>query len=351
VNVKMVLANGIAGMTFAGSDVGGFFGNPEPEMLIRWYQVGAFAPFFRAHAHIDTKRREPFLYDQPYKGMIRDILRLRYSMLPIWYTAFRESSVTGIPVLRPHYVVFPKDKAGFDLDDQFFIGSSGLLVKPVTEKDVTETTIYIPEDQVYYDYFSHHAYRGSSKGKQVTVPAALHQIPLLIRGGSILPTRERPRRSSPLMKLDPFTLRVALDKSNNARGELYLDDGESYSYKEGNFIWRAFVAEKKAKTLRLTSTDLGYQKPGEAVSGVALKTFQPANQFAKTLGDVRVEKIVVLGLGGKPTSVKVEGGEELLWDYPPGISSGERKEGVASVLTIKDPKVLIAKDWAIVIQL
>lgn len=69
-------------------------------MLVRWYQVGAFQPFFRAHAHIDTKRREPYLVEEPYKSMLRDILRLRYTMLPIWYTAFREASVTGIPILR-----------------------------------------------------------------------------------------------------------------------------------------------------------------------------------------------------------------------------------------------------------
>jgi alpha 1,3-glucosidase len=49
---------------------------------------------------VDTKRREPYLLDQPYKGMVKDILRLRYAMLPIWYTAFRETSVTGLPVLR-----------------------------------------------------------------------------------------------------------------------------------------------------------------------------------------------------------------------------------------------------------
>lgn len=82
------------------ADVGGFFGNPEPEMLVRWYQVGAFAPFFRAHAHIDTKRREPFLLAEPYKTVVRDIIRLRYSLLPIWYTEFRYSSVSGVPILR-----------------------------------------------------------------------------------------------------------------------------------------------------------------------------------------------------------------------------------------------------------
>ncbi|KAG7091271.1 hypothetical protein E1B28_010321 [Marasmius oreades] len=353
VGIKMVLANGVGGFAFAGSDVGGFFGNPEPEMLVRWYQVGVFSPFFRAHAHIDTKRREPFLLDEPHKSIVRDLLRLRYSMLPIWYTAFRETSVTGLPVVRPHYVVFPKDKAGFELDDQFWLGSSGLLVKPVTEKGATEASVYIPEDQVYYDYFSNHAYRGSSKGKNVTVPAALHQLPLLLRGGSILATRERPRRSAPLMKFDPFTLRVALSKTGSARGELYLDDGVSYSYRDGNFIWREFVAEQPQKrTLRISNKDLGKAQPEKAVDSAALTKFDPTNAFAKTVKDVRVEKVVVVGLSGKPSSVKVEGsGKQLAWEYTLGVAAGEKKEGTASVLTIKDPKVLVTEDWALSIQL
>ncbi|KAL0072619.1 glucosidase II [Marasmius tenuissimus] len=352
VGIKMVLANGVGGFAFAGSDIGGFFGNPEPEMLVRWYEVGIFSPFFRAHAHIDTKRREPYLLDEPYKSIVRDLLRLRYSMLPIWYTAFRETTVTGLPVVRPQYVMFPKDKAGFEIDDQFWVGSSGLLVKPVTEKGATEATVYIPEDQVYYDYFNHHAYRGSSKGKQITVPAALHQIPLFIRGGSILATRERPRRSAPLMKSDPFTLRVALSKTGSARGELYLDDGVSYSYRNGNFVWREFVAEQQKKTIRITSNDLGKSKPQQAVEGVALAKYDPSNAYAKTVKDVRMEKVVVVGLSGKPTSVKVEGsGKELTWEYAPGVTAGDKKEGKASMLTIKDPRVLVADNWTLVIQL
>lgn len=57
-------------------------------------------PFFRAHAHIDTKRREPYLLEEPYKSIVRDLIRLRYSLLPVWYTAFREAAVDGVPVLR-----------------------------------------------------------------------------------------------------------------------------------------------------------------------------------------------------------------------------------------------------------
>lgn len=155
------------------------------------------------------------------------------------------------------------------------------------------------------------------------------------------------------MKRDPFTLRVALNKAGTARGELYLDDGESFNHMKGQFVWREFVAEKsskKSKTLQLSSRDLGAAKPNEAVDRVALQTYDPANDYARDIADVRVERIVVVGLSAKPSNVKLHGGQELIWEYTPGVSSSEKKEGTASLLVIKDPKVLITKDWSIEIE-
>ncbi|KAH9965438.1 glycoside hydrolase family 31 protein [Russula dissimulans] len=355
VGIKMVLANGIAGMSFAGSDVGGFFGNPQPEMLVRWYWVGAFSPFFRAHAHLDSKRREPYLLDEPHKSTVRNILRLRYALLPVWYTAFHDTSVTGLPLLRPHYVMFPRDEAGFSIDDQFFVGNSGLLVKPVTRPGVTEETIYLPEDNVYYDYFTYQTYRGSPKGKNVTVPADLDQVPLLVRGGSIVPTRERPRRASSLMHRDPFTLRIALDGSLTARGEIYLDDGVTYAHQEGQLAWRGLAVDKIAAgaELRLSNTDLAATTPQSAVGGTALGEFRPENPFQTGIATVRVERVVVLGLLGKPKRVTVEGGDrELEWEYTSGAGAAAGKKGdgdggVASVLVVKDPGLGVATNWAI----
>jgi alpha 1,3-glucosidase len=91
------------------ADVGGFFGNPDEEILVRWYQSGAFHPFFRAHAHLDTKRREPYLFDEPTRGYIRDYLRLRYSLLPSWYTAFFHASLSGTPIIRYVCISFEND--------------------------------------------------------------------------------------------------------------------------------------------------------------------------------------------------------------------------------------------------
>ena len=149
------------------------------------------------------------------------------------------------------------------------------------------------------------------------------------------------------MKHDPFTLRVALDKSGAASGTLYLDDGESYAFEQGDFVWRALGAETKGKTLRLASRDVaGVEAVGREV---ALDAYRPENAYAREIAAVRVERVIVLG-AAKPRSVTVDG-RELVWEYVPGVKAGDKKEDTASVLTIKDPKTPIAKDWEIVITL
>lgn len=122
ISIPMLLSLGIGGIPFVGADVGGFFRNPEEELLIRWYQMGAFSPFFRAHAHLDTKRREPWLFGEETKTIIRDAIRLRYKMLPYWYTVFLEHTRTGKPILRPLWAEFPDDKYLLQEETEFMIG-------------------------------------------------------------------------------------------------------------------------------------------------------------------------------------------------------------------------------------
>lgn len=205
--------------------------------------------------------------------------------------------------------------------------------------------------QVYYNYFTNFAYRGAAKGKEITVPSALDQLPLFLRGGSILATRERPRRASSLMQRDPFTLKIALSKSGTARGELYLDDGVSYNHTQGDLIWREFSAKEHGKHgLRISSADLAAVKPDEAVDGVSLAAYNPANNFVKSVSEVRVEKVVILGLRNKPRSVKVQGGGDLVFKYTPGVAFSDKQGGSPSILEIKDPKVLIKEDWSILVD-
>ncbi|XP_027563305.1 neutral alpha-glucosidase AB-like [Neopelma chrysocephalum] len=96
----MCLSFGLAGLAFCGADIGGFFQNPGPELQVRWYQAGAFQPFFRAHAHLDTARREPWLLPPEHLEPVRAALRRRYALLPLWYSAFYRCHRSGIPVMR-----------------------------------------------------------------------------------------------------------------------------------------------------------------------------------------------------------------------------------------------------------
>lgn len=127
----MLLSINVAGLSFAGADVGGFFQDTDAELMTRWMQAGAFQPFFRGHAHHDTKRKEPWVYGEPTTSRIREAVMARYSFLPFWYTVFWTAYNDGLPVMRPLWAHYPTEKVTFDMDDQWLIGSD-LLVKPVT---------------------------------------------------------------------------------------------------------------------------------------------------------------------------------------------------------------------------
>lgn len=86
-----------------------------------------YQPFLRAHAHIDTKRREPWLFGEETLGHLRTAIRTRYQLLPYIYTAFYMAHTTGFPVMAPMWSVFSEDKNVLALDDQWMFGDSILV--------------------------------------------------------------------------------------------------------------------------------------------------------------------------------------------------------------------------------
>jgi alpha 1,3-glucosidase len=151
------------------------------------------------------------------------------------------------------------------------------------------------------------------------------------------------------MHHDPFTLRIALDRQGQAKGRLYLDDGETYKHRDGELVWRVFAAERDGRLLKLTSKDLVAGRLSQTVHGVVLPRYDSTNAFARSIQIVQVERIFVFGLSSPPKSVKVDGGE-LRWDYSSGLGHADGKDGVGGVLIIKDPKVAIIKDWSILVN-
>lgn len=156
----MCLSVGLGGVPFVGSDVGGFFKHPTPELFVRWYQVGAYSPFFRSHAHIDTPRREPWLFGEDTLNLIRSAVQARYQLLPYWYTLFHNHSVTGSPVLRPIWYEFPNDKQTWSLAQSAMLGPA-MMVSPVLEQGQASLEIYFPEEGcIWYDKDTFDKYPG-----------------------------------------------------------------------------------------------------------------------------------------------------------------------------------------------
>lgn len=322
-SIPMVLSLGLAGVAFAGADVGGFFGNPEPELLTRWYQLGAYYPFFRGHAHLDTKRREPWVFGEPYTSRIREAIHTRYALLPYFYNLFHEASVTGSPLMRPLWLEYPTDPETFTVEDEFLLGSD-LLVHGVFEDGVVSEEVYFPGSQSWFDTRTGAAYPG---GETRTVPVTEDAVPAFQRAGSIIPRKDRFRRSSTQMEFDPYTLVVALNSSYEAEGELYVDDGKSYDFKEGAFIHRRFTFSDG----RISSTNLNPGKPR--------KMFH---------SPCKIERIILLGLRNRdlsPHRVMIESvGSQVTAEVGPILL----RNGIpAKALIVRMPNVAIADDWSI----
>ncbi|XXQ35577.1 Glucosidase II subunit alpha [Plasmodiophora brassicae] len=305
-SLPMIMSMGVAGLPFVGADVGGFFKDPDPELLVRWYQAGAYQPFFRGHAHIDTARREPWLFGEDNTWIIQQAIRDRYSLMPYLYTVFRNASVSGLPIMRPLWVEFPSDVKVFAIEDHHLLGSD-LLVRPITSAGETSVMVTFPgsEQQIWYDTVTHQGFVGD---QTLSVAVVFERIPVYQRGGSIIARHGRARRSSHCQLNDPFTLVVALDAKESAYGTLYLDDGHTFEHQTGAFTLRSFVFED-----------------------LTLRGSPAARTQFKFMADNRLERIIVVGLRRRLSSVTMgAGNSQVAFDF---------------VQTFNPDQVIVRKPW------
>ncbi|XP_070407267.1 neutral alpha-glucosidase AB isoform X7 [Nothobranchius furzeri] len=316
ISIPMCLSLGLVGISFCGADVGGFFKSPSPELLVRWYQTGAYQPFFRAHAHLDTPRREPWLFGPENTALIREVIRQRYTFLPYWYQLFYHAYRTGEPVMRALWVEYPQDPATFAVDDEFLIGRD-LLVHPVTEEGARGVTAFLPgKEEVWFDI---HTFQKHNGAQNLYIPVTMSSIPVFQRGGSIIPRKLRVRRSSACMEHDPYTLFVALNTRRTAEGELYIDDGHTFNFDNKEFIHRRLFFSNNV----LSSVNVA-----------------PEAQFTTKSW---IERVVILGASKprKVTLITADGHKSQLdFDFDASVS----------VLTIRKPSMNAGEDWSMALQ-
>uniref|UniRef100_A0A914NGQ0 Glycoside hydrolase family 31 N-terminal domain-containing protein n=1 Tax=Meloidogyne incognita TaxID=6306 RepID=A0A914NGQ0_MELIC len=320
-SIPMLLSISVSGIPSVGADVGGFFKDPDGQLITRWYQAGAFQPFFRAHGHIETKRREPWLFSEREKNAMREAVIKRYILLPYWYTLFYEHTKTGVPPMRPVWSEFPEDEAAFDEEREWMVGS-GILVRPVVEPDVQHVSLYLPGiGQTWFDWDTHKMYLSPGA---IYTDTPLEKIPVYQRGGTIIPVRERQRRASMLQRNDPITLYIASELDREfANGTIYMDDGESHNYKDKNeYLYWGFV----------------YKKASEYNYAIMSKNLDKNGKFDP---DVWVERIIIRGVRYYPRAVHM-----YYEDYNPEDLEYTHDRD-QRLIVIRKPGVYISREWRI----
>ena len=256
----MLLNLGLSGLAFTGCDVGGFAGEPTPELFARWISMAAFTPFYRTHTAKHTAPQEPWSFGPEVEAIARTYLGWRYRLLPYLYTAFWQCSQTGVPIMRPLVLADASTSALQQADDQWLLGDH-LLVSPVLEAGVAARTLLLPQmrqaggsQEGWYDFWTDERLAGVSS---ITRAAPLDLVPLHVTAGAVLPlgpvrqhTGDRPEA---LLELHVFP--------GEGCSWLYEDDGKSLDYRQGNFRLNRFDMQQSGDYLEIIRTVEGRYLP------------------------------------------------------------------------------------------
>jgi alpha-glucosidase (family GH31 glycosyl hydrolase) len=251
--IPVAINTGLTGIPYWGTDIGGFVPTPEftAELYVRWFQFGAFCTLFRSHGRA-WKLRLPWgwntgdpgpveiknydgaaipdasqLHNPEVERICRKYLELRYRMLPYLYSAVRECTVTGIPVMRALWLHFPGDAQAVERGDEYMWGPA-LLVAPVIEKDASARRVYLPQGG-WHDFWTGERLEG---GREISRTVDLETMPLYVRAGSILPLGPVKQFVS---EKSGQPCSVAIYPGTDASFLLYEDDGVSFNYRTGEW--------------------------------------------------------------------------------------------------------------------
>ena len=259
VSVRELMTMGLSGLSFVGADIGGFVGSPSPQLYTRWLETGVFYPYCRTHTNKGSANQEPWSYGDRDTNINRKSIDLRYRLLPYLYNAFYQASRTGLPVMRALLLDYPHDPRAVEQNGEFLFGHD-LLVSPVISPYHIKHGVYLPKGE-WFNYWKDRVYTGP---KEVTVNAPLSRIPIFVRGGAIIPTRQLVQYTGQA-PINPLTFEVYPDGRSSR--EYYEDDGSTFAYRKGDYLKENVSADDQpgALTLSVSARQGSYTPPARAM--------------------------------------------------------------------------------------
>jgi alpha-glucosidase len=243
---RLLNSMGVSGVPYVGMDIGGFMGNPSPELFVRWMSLGVYTPLFRNHTHIGYNYREPWLFGEFNTDKIRKILEQRYQLLPYLYATFYQSHITGLPINRMLPIDYTNDQKVYEnkFENQFLFGDNMLVAPCASNQLVTE--VYLPGNTTWYRFGSDEMYSG---GKQYFVASPIENLPVFIKSGAIIPMQSIIQNTKEVG--DGILYLHVWKGTEKSIFNYYEDDGETYNYEQGTFYKRNILYDAKSNKLML----------------------------------------------------------------------------------------------------
>ena len=238
----------VSGIPYWTTDIGGFTdanpGDPDyRELLVRWFEFGAFCPIFRVHGTRTTNQNELWSYGPEAQKTLVAYDKLRYRLLPYIYSLAWQTTSAGYTIMRPLVMDFRTDVRAQNIGDEFLFGPA-LLVAPVTEQAATARHLYLP-DATWFDFWTGQTISG---GRAIDTPAPIDHLPLYVRAGSILPLGPEVEYAAEQIA-DPLEIRVYRGATGSFT--LYEDENDNYNYEKGAHAIIQFSWDESAHNLSI----------------------------------------------------------------------------------------------------
>jgi alpha-D-xyloside xylohydrolase len=205
------LSLGLSGFSFWSHDIGGFIERSPESVYRRWLPFGILSSHSRCHGQ---PPKEPWAYNAAFTDFFRDVVSLKYRLMPYVYAQAKLCTEKGLPMVRALFVEYPHDPGAWLIENEYLFGSD-LLVAPMVD-ETSERDVYVPGND-WIDYFTGQKYNPGWHRMKAGDLAVI----LLVRDGSAIPHVALVQST---MQIDwtKIDLKVFTSKSTRASGYLCL---------------------------------------------------------------------------------------------------------------------------------
>ena len=229
-NIQMMPSVQMCGFLYSGADLCGFSCDTTPDLALRWLEFGLLTPLMRNHSAVGTRMQEYYRFPEVLPA-VRNMIRLRYALLPYLYSEFMKAALENTSYFRPLAFDYPDDPDAREVEDQLLLGE-GLMVAPVYVQNAHGRHVYLPEPMKLLRL------RAVDDYDEEILPAghhyircALDEMLLFIRPGHIIPVAQPANNTSELDDAS-LTLWSFLPNGESAEYRMYRDDGVTTEYEK-----------------------------------------------------------------------------------------------------------------------